>query len=730
MQTNKYDMSVIVTAHNEGRLAHRTMRSLFRAINYANNNGVSTEIVVVMDRPAPETMKCISMYDESGIRKELVDIGDPGLSRNYGVNLSEGRYIALLDADDLIGVDWLYKAFRYLEDSHKGIIVHPEYYVAFEGKNLIWRPVASIDKNFHVGDLLEFNHWDIVCAAGREILLRHPFESTLPMSGYGYEDWHFYCETLASGVQHHMVPETVFFKRIKKTGSRLAYDNEMNRVIGPTKLFEPSRFSEFMQRETKDGDTPLQIPKLTKTSILKHHSRAYARISMRLLNDISPKAHRLLARTLKHIKVQPELKHDLPDWLISEWKAIHATEPQVYPEQQVIHTLSFYSVPRSRLGGYYLKLCQLFGDKVSHVFLVPWIKRGGADLETLNYIDALVKYNLGKDVVVISTTNTDSPWATRLPASTRLIEFGKLCSSLSAEEQEKLLTRLLLQMASKVIHNINSDLGYRIFVKYGRALRSISNLYVNTFCKDVTEEGKTAGYPFRYLPDCFDFLTAVASDNQSFLDYLHETYALDRQKMFVHYQPMQNSKRVQRENITPKTTLDILWAGRIDRQKRPDILVGIAEACKDIPFKFHVYGDSLLDIDVYTRKLKKLKNVTYYGPFDGLHSIPAELYDLYLYTSQWDGLPNVLLEAISLGLPIIASNVGGVGELIIPDKTGYLIEPFDDVDAYVKTLQRIYNNRSQLNSVINNAYNLILSRHSWENFVEDLRKFPDYVTNQ
>ena len=200
--------------------------------------------------------------------------------------------------------------------------------------------------------------------------------------------------------------------------------------------------------------------------------------------------------------------------------------------------------------------------------------------------------------------------------------------------------------------------------------------------------------------------------------------------MYVHYQPIQNTKkREHRENLNAKNYLDILWAGRMDRQKRPDILERIAIDCKDLPFRFHVYGSSVLDKDKFTKRLKQLKNVKYYGAYDGLSSLPVGQYDIFLYTSQWDGLPNVLLEAISLGLPVAASNAGGIGELIVSGKTGFLIDPYDDVKAFVDCLKSIYNDRSQLSAIINNANDLINYRHSWERFAEDLKRFPDYVVN-
>jgi glycosyltransferase involved in cell wall biosynthesis len=625
--------------------------------------------------------------------------------------------------------------------------VHPEYHIVFDAKNLIWRQLSSSDVKFHIEDLFEFNHWDTVCAARKEILSEHSFESTDTDSGFGFEDWLFNCQTLAEDIEHHVVPNTVHFTRVKKTGSRLAYDNQSDRLIRPTKLFEPVRISRMLEEENSRRGSSIGNEKKSDKRIVREKKilakfyqlinsfqyRFYRPLTffLRPIFRLFPILFKLVKRFRDVTSVATTPPVILPKWLIDEWKAIHTIEPQVFPERWLIEMVPFYEIPRSRIGKPYIVLCELYGANVSHVFLVPWLKRGGADLVTLNYVEALVKYGLGNDVLVIATENADSPWATRLPESARFIEFGKMCSYLSRDEQEKLLTRVLLQMAPQVVHNINSDLGYRIFVKYGNALKSISNLYVDTYCKDVTEEGKSVGYPFLYLPECFDYLKGIASDNQSFLTHLQEIYAFDRQKLFVHYQPIQNrQKRGRKDTLLEKSHLNILWAGRMDRQKRPDILERIAVACRGLPFRFHIYGTSLLDADNVTDRLKGLKNVTYYGSYDGLASLPTEKYDLFLYTSQWDGLPNVLMEAISLGLPVIASDVGGVGELIVTGKTGFLIDPYDDVGAYVECLQRIYTDRSQLHFMINNAYALIDSRHSWDRFVENLKRFPGYVVNR
>lgn len=721
-----YQISVIVTAHHEGRLAHRTMKSVFNAMKHAENNDVVTEVIVVLDKPDKKTTDYFAKYWSSKINVVTVDYGDPGLSRNYGVSIASGKFIALLDADDLFGSMWLLRAYHESIKLKNNAILHPELLVVFEGQNQIARFRGTEDSEFNVADLIENNGWTSLLFAERAILIENPFVATPLDSGFGYEDWHWYCESIAKGVEVKIVKDACAFIRRKTTGSRVTIHNQSQVIIPPTILFNPAVF-----RSIAKNSPLINQAKNSFLEAIPSRNTSIKSIVSTYTDPIFNRYPRLYPWIVKHIRTIKQLGEShpsiFPDWLIEEWKSMHSIEPQIFPEQQLLEHVPFYTIPHSRIGSYYLHLCNLFGVDVSQVFLVPWLNRGGADLVVLNYVEALLKIDPERKIAVISTLDADSPWTDRLPKGVSFIEFGRVCAGLTGEEQEKLLTRLLIQLAPQVVHNINSELGYKIFVKYGKALSSISNLFACSFCKDVSEEGKDVGYPFSYLPDCFDNLVAVFSDNQSFLERLHETYAFDRQKLFTHYQPFQIAeRRAYFDKIAGKHHMDVLWAGRIDRQKRPDILAGIAEACLDSPFRFHVYGSALLDRDIYTDRLKNLTNVTFHGPYDGLPSLPTTIYDLFLYTSQWDGLPNILLEAVSLGLPIVASNVGAVGELIRPGETGYLIEPYDNIAVYVQCLKNIYQDRSALPSLVANAYDLVESRHSWESFIKCLEVLPEY----
>ena len=91
------------------------------------------------------------------------------------------------------------------------------------------------------------------------------------------------------------------------------------------------------------------------------------------------------------------------------------------------------------------------------------------------------------------------------------------------------------------------------------------------------------------------------------------------------------------------------------------------------------YGDELKDARIQIEK-KGLKDVV---KLTGHRSDLLNIYksfDLFLMTSMTEGMPNTILEAMSLELPVVSTNVGGVPELIKENQCG-LLASVGDVDA-------------------------------------------------
>jgi len=92
--------------------------------------------------------------------------------------------------------------------------------------------------------------------------------------------------------------------------------------------------------------------------------------------------------------------------------------------------------------------------------------------------------------------------------------------------------------------------------------------------------------------------------------------------------------------------------------------------------------------------------------------IAVEACDIFTHISLADGLPLAILEAMSLGKPIIATNVGGIPECIINEETGLLINP--SIDEIVTSINRLLNDKDLALSLGSQAKKTALDTFSWE----------------
>ena len=169
-----------------------------------------------------------------------------------------------------------------------------------------------------------------------------------------------------------------------------------------------------------------------------------------------------------------------------------------------------------------------------------------------------------------------------------------------------------------------------------------------------------------------------------------------------------------------------MWASRLDRQKGVDQLLAIARRCPTLTF--HVYGEHVLkdsDVDLATGTLESTYNIIFYGPYAKIEEIRPIEYRAFLYTSLWDGLPNTLIEVGALGLPIVAPNVGGIGDLVSA-QTGYLVTSPLAVEEFVAAFRQIEADPELANQRRRTMKEWISERHTERAFRNILQRTDGY----
>ena len=82
--------------------------------------------------------------------------------------------------------------------------------------------------------------------------------------------------------------------------------------------------------------------------------------------------------------------------------------------------------------------------------------------------------------------------------------------------------------------------------------------------------------------------------------------------------------------------------------------------------------------------------------------------DVLVLPSQAEGLPNVVMEAMACGVPVVASNVGGIPEVVVDGVTGLSV-PCRDSEALTRALTRMIDDQRLRKTCITNARRLILN---------------------
>jgi len=185
---------------------------------------------------------------------------------------------------------------------------------------------------------------------------------------------------------------------------------------------------------------------------------------------------------------------------------------------------------------------------------------------------------------------------------------------------------------------------------------------------------------------------------------LHEVFGVPSERIRVipnavpaaSFPPVDEARRRaarERLGVEPEVPL-LAWIGALAREKNADLAieaVGLVESCHLV-----IVGDG--------PELARVARVAERRAddrirFTGLVQDPATVLaaaDAVLLTSRSEGMPGVLIEAGLSGLPTVATDVGGVREIVLPGETGELVPPSASPQDVAVAIRSVLGRRSEL----------------------------------
>lgn len=135
--------------------------------------------------------------------------------------------------------------------------------------------------------------------------------------------------------------------------------------------------------------------------------------------------------------------------------------------------------------------------------------------------------------------------------------------------------------------------------------------------------------------------------------------------------------------------------GRLSPEKGQDLLISAAARLHAQGYRFHVVlagdGPNRLELTQQCQRLGVDGRVVFLGQQTDVDVVYAAS-DIVALPSRKEGMPNVVLEAMQHGVPLVAMRVGAVPDMLTDQETAALV-PLGDVDAFARALARLLDDR-------------------------------------
>ncbi len=273
--------------------------------------------------------------------------------------------------------------------------------------------------------------------------------------------------------------------------------------------------------------------------------------------------------------------------------------------------------------------------------------------------------------------------------------FIKSCDLPLAWLHNKMLNRLFRKYRPQIVHTHLSGIRYALPL----AIRYRTPVRVHTLHSLAEKEiGERANRLVRLLAFRYRIGSvvpvAIAEEVARTIEQLYgyrnpplipngipiDDYAQDHDKR-VHWRQME---------LEGREAVVIVHVGRFVELKNHALLLrSFARVQSETPVYLWLVGDG--ELRPKTEQLAQELGVADRVRFWGVRSDVADILnaaDIFTLPSKWEGNPLSVMEAMAAGLPVVATAVGGVPELVEDGVSG-LLTPNEDLDALVAALQRL-----------------------------------------
>ncbi len=337
------------------------------------------------------------------------------------------------------------------------------------------------------------------------------------------------------------------------------------------------------------------------------------------------------------------------------------------------------------------------------------LSMGGEERILLNVLKNLVELNYNVDLLITWDYGENNLFENEIPEEVNYEFLFKSYNGKNRIIKEIFRLRKKINYLKKVEKRIKEK-NYDIVIDYSSNLLKYKNFDIAipvfswvhfslTFGEKLSIE-KVEKYKKQYKK--YDKILAICDTMR---DEFIEILGMDKNKVELVYNPI-NLEIIQKksENVNPKYENYLkedyfLQVSRLTHQKQPEHLVDIYYKLKQLGIKEKLYfiGNGK-KIELIKQKIKEYKlenDVILLGQIENPYPFFKNA-KLFLHTAKYEGLPTVLLESLTFGVPVVAYDCPTGPKDILGKNSEYgELIPLNDKDTFVKKVYELMNNNTK-----------------------------------
>lgn len=275
----------------------------------------------------------------------------------------------------------------------------------------------------------------------------------------------------------------------------------------------------------------------------------------------------------------------------------------------------------------------------------------------------------GHEVLMISLYSMHTAITNRLEKNGIIIKYLGKKKGFDASVVLK-MRKIIKEFKPDILHTHRYVLPYAFFASIGIAVKRVHTIHNIAEREVPPKQLPIQKVLFKNLKVIPVAITPITQKS------IEELYGLNQNKIPLVYNGIDLTQCIAKKNTQFGSQIKILHVGRFAPQKNHEMMVeAFADVVRDYP---HCVLDLVGDGDLVNSVRKKVimlgikEKVHFVKLLDMVYEKMSES-DIFILPSKYEGMPISLIEAMATGLPIVATSVGGVPDMIENGKSGILV---------------------------------------------------------